>query len=102
MVHFLTNLYFSGFFRFLQRGNENSPQKHGNNDDYEIAPRLPPPYNAPHRPIPPAVPPHGSQAYRFPRTAPGPISHHRIHSAQESTSVRIIFANLHIFFFEIL
>uniref|UniRef100_A0AC35EY96 Uncharacterized protein n=1 Tax=Panagrolaimus sp. PS1159 TaxID=55785 RepID=A0AC35EY96_9BILA len=76
-----------GFFRFLQRGNENnSSQKHGNNDDYEIAPRLPPPYNSPHRPIPPAVPPHGSQAFRYPRTAPGPISHHRIHSAQESTS----------------
>uniref|UniRef100_A0AC35EVY7 Uncharacterized protein n=1 Tax=Panagrolaimus sp. PS1159 TaxID=55785 RepID=A0AC35EVY7_9BILA len=81
-----------GFFRFLQRGNENnSSQKHGNNDDYEIAPRLPPPYNSPHRPIPPAVPPHGSQAFRYPRTAPGPISHHRIHSAQESTSNHDVF-----------
>jgi type II secretory pathway pseudopilin PulG len=74
-----------GFMRFL-RGENNSQQKHESNEDYESIPRQPPPYNAPHRPIPPAVPPHGSQAYRYPRTIPGPISHHRIHSAQETSS----------------
>jgi hypothetical protein len=79
-----------GFLRFL-RGENNVPQKqqqqqyYGNDEDYESIPRLPPPYNAPHRPIPPAIPPHGSQ--RYSRTAaPGPISHHRIHSAQETSS----------------
>lgn len=84
---------FSGFFRFLQRGNDASSHKYAEDEKYcqESVPRLPPPYNPSVHQNPPPLPPHGSQAYRYPPNVPGPVSHHRMHSAQETNSVSFFY-----------